>query len=400
MHFFLPTGRGLLVLTIHLLCLALAFINQTIFTLVLACICLAVLLASFVCALFSLHGITVSRAPASDAQVGRPLELPIILCNRRPWRRQPMVIFEQLPFAAEQGWHKAIVPALAAREEFCLRRIVHPDRRGQFSLSRVILRSGDPAGLFRREKFLELKEELLILPAPLPLPDLQMEEAATSAIAADRSISRVGASQDFYGIREYRTTDGIRFINWRATARHRRLMVNEFERNAYAAVALLMDLPSACAATGDHSNLEQLVSYATAVADQCAERFCSLAFAAGGERPRLILPDEAVALRPRLLRELALLQPGEIPLVTAAAELLPRLAPHTLVICLSLNATPELAAMLTGLAQAAMEVRWSCARPQDFPGKLSRTARNAAKHPAELPPGLLAPFLLRADRPA
>ena len=79
----------------------------------------------------------------------------------------------------------------------------------------------------------------------------------------------------------------------------------------------------------------------------------------------------------------------------AAAELLPRLAPHTLVICLSLNATPELAAMLTGLAQAAMEVRWSCARPQDFPGRLSRTARTAARHPADLPPGLLAPFLLR-----
>ena len=396
MHFLLPTGRGLLVLTIHLLCLALAFINQTIFTLVLACICLAALLASFVCALFSLHGITVSRDPAGDAQVGRPLELSIRLRNRRPWRRQPMVVFEQLPFAAEHGWHKTIVPALAAHEEFCLRRIVHAGRRGQVSLSRVILRSGDPAGLFRREKFLELKEELLILPAPLPLPDLQMEEAATSAIAAERSISRVGASQDFYGIREYRTTDGIRFINWRATARHRRLMVNEFERNAYTAVALLMDLPRDYAGTGDHSNLEQLVSYATAVADQCAERFCSLAFAAGGERTRLILPEEAVSLRPRLLRELALLQPGEIPLANAAAaELLPRLAPHTLVICLSLNATPELAAMLTGLAQAAMEVRWSCARPQDFPGRLSRTARTAARHPADLPPGLLAPFLLR-----
>ena len=142
-------------------------------------------------------------------------------------------------------------------------------------------------------------------------PKAEAFRVATSAIAAERSISRVGASQDFYGIREYRTTDGIRFINWRATARHRRLMVNEFERNAYTAVALLMDLPRDYAGTGDHSNLEQLVSYATAVADQCAERFCSLAFAAGGERTRLILPEEAVSLRPRLLRELALLQPGD-----------------------------------------------------------------------------------------
>ena len=394
MHYLLPTGRGILVLFIHLLCLALAFINQTIFTLVLACVCLAVLVASLLCAFFSLHGIEVRRAPSSDAQVGRPIELPLVIRNLRSWHRQSMVVFEQFPFA-EDLWHKQIVPALAAHAEFCLRRNVTALRRGQFALSRVILRSGDPAGLFRREKYLELPEDLLVLPAIRPLPDLQLEEAATPVITADRSISRIGASQEFYGIREYRTTDGIRFINWRATARHRKLMVNEFERNAYASVVLLMDLPLAFVGTGDHSNLEHIVSLAASMVAQCAERFCSLAFAAGGSKPRMILPDEAVTLRPRLMRELALLQPGDIPLTKAVDELLPRMLPHTLVICLSLNENLELSTMLTGLAQAGMEVRWNCAAPQDFPGHITREARHSAKHPTPIPPGLLAPLRLQ-----
>ena len=380
-------------LVIHLLCLAMAFINQTIFTLVIACICLAVFIASLVCALFSLYGIEMRRAPSSNAQVGHPLELPLTIRNHRPWRRQQMVVFEHLPFTAD-GWQKQIVPSLARREEYCLRRVAYPVKRGQFRLSRVILRSGDPAGLFRREKVFELPEDILVLPAIQLLPELQLEEAAASAVAADRTITRVGASQEFYGIREYRTTDGIRFINWRATARHRKLMVNEFERNAYAAVTLLLDLPGEFAGSGDQSNLEHLVSVAASLVAQCSERFCTLGFASGGDRPRVVMPDEAVTLRPRLMRELALLQPGDIPLTTALEELLPRLVPHTLLICLSLNEEFNLAVTLTGLAQAGLEVRWSCALPQDFPGHLTRAARHAAKHPTPLPPGLLAPVRL------
>ncbi|MBR4517787.1 MAG: DUF58 domain-containing protein [Victivallales bacterium] len=394
MHHLLPTGRGWLVLVIHLLCLAMAFINQTIFTLVIACICLATLIASFFCALFSLHGIEMRRAPASDAQVGCSLELPLVIRNCRSRRRQQMVVFEQLPFTAE-GWHKQIVPGLASRQEYRLRRTTHAARRGLFRLSRVILRSGDPAGLFRREKYFDLPEELLVLPAIRPLPELHFEETASSAVTADHSINRVGASQEFYGIREYRTTDGIRFINWRATARHRKLMVNEFERNAHAAVALLLDLPKDFAGSGDHSNLEYLVTTAASLIAQFAERFCTLGFAAGGDQPRLVLPDEATTLRQRLMRELALLQPGDIPLATALEELLPRLLPHTLVICLSLSENKDLAVTLTGLAQASMEVRWSCAAPQDFPGILSRIARQTAKHPTQIPPGLVAPLRLQ-----
>ncbi len=390
MRFLLPTGRGWLMLVIHLLCLAMAFINQTIFTLVIACICLGILLASLICALFSLYGIEVLREPARNASVGGVVELPLLIRNHHPWRCQQMVVFEQFHFT-QDIWHKQIVPSIASQGELHLKRTALAARRGQFSLEQVILRSGDPAGLFRREKLFRLPDQLLVLPAVQPLPELQLEEAATTAITADRTISRVGTGQEFYGIREYRTTDGIRFINWRATARHRRLMVNEFERNAYAAVTLLMDLPREFAGTGDASNLEHLVTVAASLVAQCAERFCSLAFAAGGDQTRSMLPEEANDLKPRILRELALLQPGDIPLTQAWTELLPRLAPHTLVICLSLNQNLELATALTGLAQAGMEVRWVCAAPQDFPGRISKQARQAAKHATPLPKGLLAP---------
>ena len=79
----------------------------------------------------------------------------------------------------------------------------------------------------------------------------------------------------------------------------------------------------------------------------------------------------------------------------AVDELLPRMLPHTLVICLSLNENLELSTMLTGLAQAGMEVRWNCAAPQDFPGHITREARHSAKHPTPIPPGLLAPLRLQ-----
>ena len=398
MRFLFPTGRGWLILFFHLICLALAFINQSIFTLVIAGLCLAILVASLVCAIFCLHGIEVRRGPARDAHAGEPTDLPLVLRNRCPWRSQSIVAFEELDCVPDK-WLKQIVPPLAARKELRLERIFTPVRRGCFKLEKLFLRSGDPAGLFRREKLLRLPEELLVLPAITPLAELQLEATASTTALADRSSARVGTSLEFYGIREYRTTDGIRFINWRATARHRRLMVTEFEHNAHAAVALLVDAPKAFAGKGDFSNLERQICAAASLVVQCAERYCNLAFAAGGDQPRWLLPTPATDQQTKLMEMLARLQPGDSPLETALEQLFPRLEPHSLVICLGLHENLDLAIQLTGLAQAGMEVRWSYAAPQDFPGQLSWETWKTTRHHAEIPPGLLSPRRVLAQDP-
>jgi len=47
---------------------------------------------------------------------------------------------------------------------------------------------------------------------------------------------------EFYGVREYQSGDPLRWINWRASARHyRALFTNEFEQERIADVGLILD---------------------------------------------------------------------------------------------------------------------------------------------------------------
>ncbi|MFY9717319.1 MAG: DUF58 domain-containing protein [Thermoplasmata archaeon] len=61
------------------------------------------------------------------------------------------------------------------------------------------------------------------------------------ALPGETRSRRVGSAGEFYGIREAAPTDPPRRINWRATARRGRVLVNEFELDRTGDVLLLLD---------------------------------------------------------------------------------------------------------------------------------------------------------------
>ncbi|HTP54587.1 MAG TPA: DUF58 domain-containing protein [Thermoplasmata archaeon] len=87
---------------------------------------------------------------------------------------------------------------------------------------------------------------------PLPIERFPPELLRLGAARLDRVLAlpgetrsrRVGSAGEFYGIREASPTDPPRRINWRATARRGRLLVNEFELDRTGDVLLLLDVRS------------------------------------------------------------------------------------------------------------------------------------------------------------
>jgi uncharacterized protein (DUF58 family) len=366
MLFLRPTMRGWVVALAAVAWLLAAIVNRMVFPFLMGCGALALVAVSLASALASLWGLRVRRGPCGDAACGQTVSLPLTIENRLWRRRQPVVVVETLPFAAESCLRTIVAP-LRARETRPIDRRVLALRRGEFALGRIVLRGGDPAGLFCRERCVNLPAGLLVYPGTEPVPDLRLHQSESLHAVAGSPVSAAGMSQDFYGVREYHPADGLRYIHWRSTARCGRLMVREFERNAVMSVALLVDANAHfVSGPDDWSNLEFQIRAAASVCRHCADLYCSVALAAAGEKVTLVRPALASAACDEALYTLAMLRPGTSSLANAAFELGRLLPRNTVVFCFSLAAPHDLAAALEVLAEHSMDIRWYCARRDAF----------------------------------
>ena len=291
---------------------------------------------------------------------------------------------------------RTVVPPLGSREDRLVSRRALAMVRGEFELDRLVLRSGDPAGLFRRERRFSCPTRIVVYPGFEPVPDLILNQHETMHSMTASPISAAGMSQDFYGVREYTSSDGLRFIHWRSSARYGRLMVKEFERNATMSVALLLDANEAFVSGSDElSNLEYQIRAAASICHHCAGLYCELAFAAGGDRIRLQPPRPSPEIQHDILYDLAALKPGRIALPETAFELARVLPSRTVVFCFTLSQSRPLREALETLVASGLEVRWFCAERETFQAKGKR--RRPAGESDGTASQLIVPAQLRPD---
>jgi len=322
----MPTTRGWLVCLSAVAWMLVAMVNHTLFALLLAWCCIGLAAASLICALLSTRGIHVERGVVLNGTSGNLLPLPLKVRNGRRRRRQPLVIREQLPFSVEKCLTYMVAP-LKPREEMVLERQTLAIRRGEYKLSAITVCGGDPAGLFRREWVVQLPAALVIYPPVEELMELELQERETYHPNSERPISIAGASQDFYGIREYQPRDGIHSIHWKSSAKYHKFMVKEYERSTMLTVAVVLHVPKAFATKKEEDAFEALVVRAASICSHCASLHCTLAFVAGGRVPVLLRPKEAKEALPEIMYHLAVVAPGPFetrPLFDEITTTLPR----------------------------------------------------------------------------
>ena len=366
MLFLRPTKRGWVVMLTGIAWFLIAVVNHMVFPFLFACGAGALVLASLLCAALSLRGINVRRGAAGEAATGQPVAMPLIVENRFRRKRQAVVVVERFAFCPEEVT-STIVDTLAPHEKRVVNRRILAMRRGEFEADTLLLRGGDPAGLFVRERRLSLPKRILIAPGVEPLPDLVLKHRHTLVSTAGSPVSAAGASQEFYGVRKYNPSDGFRCIHWKTSARFGRLMVREFERNAVMSVAVLLDANEHFVSGPEHwSNLEYQVRAAASVCRHLAGLYCNFALGAGGSKKIILPPKLASESEIENLYQLAILQPGRVPLAEVVYDLAESLPNDTMVFCLSLATPRPLAEALHVLRLQGMSVRWYCARRDAF----------------------------------
>ncbi len=361
-----PTARGWILMTGSFLWLLMAITNNKLLPFLFACACFSLCLASLLAALFSLRRISLERAPIGDGVTGRAISMPLVLSNLTAYPRQSLLVVEACNFGAEP-WIVTPVYGLKGRETRLVERNILAARRGKHKLNHISLRSGDPGGLFLRERRFSLPAQTLIVPGTEPLPDLQLLPRHLVHGATGTPLGISGGSQDIYSIREYSPGDGMRRIHWRSSARFGHLMVREFERNAIRSVAVVVDAQSAGISGPEHwSNLEYQVHAAASVCVHVAGLYCQLALGLGGDKLVVVPPAPAAEVEQRVLWHLAMLKPGGVTLTDTLYRLGEMLSQETVVFCFSLGETEPVAKALEVLRLRGLSTRWFSAAPGHF----------------------------------
>ncbi len=199
------------------------------------------------------------------------------------------------------------------------------------------LRLEDPFGLFYEERSVEGTSTFWVLPRREDLRKAALISNLPMPLMGDHQVNRPGDGFDFFALREYVPGDTMRAINWKASARSGKMMVNQMMRTTAAEVAVFVDGRAITAAGKESESGRVLVARAAAsLFELVFSRKDQPRVILYGEGVREIEPQPADRMIPLLLETLAELQPtGALPLRLAVSQTLPTLKPRTPVLLVS-----------------------------------------------------------------
>jgi uncharacterized protein (DUF58 family) len=202
----------------------------------------------------------------------------------------------------------ALKPGETYRLEYSLRT-----RRGSFSLDTAFVYGREAFGLFQRSMTLSAPAKLLVMPEVQRVRQVKIRPRRTRDYAGPVPSRQGGAGVDFFSLRDYQPGDPLRWLNWKATARHEEsLFTNQFEIERIADVGLILDarqqsdIPHPVASLFEYS-----VRVTASLADvflNAGNRVGLLIYGRGQERT---FPGYGKVQRERILRALGSAQPTE-----------------------------------------------------------------------------------------
>ncbi|SAI57342.1 Uncharacterized conserved protein (some members contain a von Willebrand factor type A (vWA) domain) [Bordetella ansorpii] len=179
------------------------------------------------------------EVPGSAVQ-GTPIVVTLALINesRRAW---PVQVFDDVDehFAYEGLPQTVRVPARSRVE---IRYRATPRLRGPARFGAVHLRWRSPGGCFEFSRRVGQAQTTRIYPDTGPI-GRQAWMAGTRRItrAGTRSHALRGTGTEFRQLADYRMGDSLRHIDWKATMRHRRPIVREYQDDRGQCVFFLLD---------------------------------------------------------------------------------------------------------------------------------------------------------------
>jgi uncharacterized protein (DUF58 family) len=303
------------------------------------------LLFSWRLVVLTLRGLEVHRRMPPTVCAGDLLVVNVELSNPRKrlgcWAA---VVEEQIRGEAGPGRGRTVrptvfflyVPPGHSREAVYRGRLPH---RGRYRLGPMRVSTRFPFGLFQRRVTWEETDTLTVFPRLGRLTHGWIRRDRTDFEGTQRRERRHSrVTGEYYGVREWRDGDSLRWIHWRSSARHGSLVVRQFEQHLNRDVALLVDLwEPDDPAPEDVENVELAVSFAaTVVADLCRKGGSNVLVGVTGAEPDCSGGPASAALLQGVMGRLALAEASGEDRLSALFERVAReIAPGTELVIVS-----------------------------------------------------------------
>jgi uncharacterized protein (DUF58 family) len=199
-----------------------------------------ILLADFIL-LWSRKGLLARREMMEKLSNGDQNEIRIYLENRFPYPVWLKVV-DELPVQF-QARNLAFKVFLGPFGKKILNYKVRPVRRGEYTFGAVNVLTSTVLGLIERKFIFDNDITVPVYPSFIQMRKYELLAISQRLVDAGiKKIRRIGQNTEFDQIKEYVSGDDPRTVNWKATARKNRLMVNTYQDEKSQQVYSLIDM--------------------------------------------------------------------------------------------------------------------------------------------------------------
>ena len=238
--------------------------------------------------------------------------------------RQRVDVFDLHPSGwPMQGLPQSLTLAASTASRFSYR--LRPIARGDAVFEGVQLRLHSPLRLWKQSRIASSPQQVRVYPnfAPLTKFALFSAEQASRLVGAHLKRRR-GEGTDFNQMREYRTGDSLRQIDWKATSRSRKLISREYQDEKNQQLVLMVDTGRRMMAQeGELAHFDHVLNAALVVSYLALRQGDAVGLFAAGGQSRWSAPKRGMATIDTLLRASYDLQPRPVATdyLAAATEL-------------------------------------------------------------------------------
>lgn len=150
-------------------------------------------------------------------------------------------IFDEIPHQFQKRDLQFEVE-LKAGEKKTISYFLRPVKRGEYSFGAVNVLASTPLGLISRKFSFSQDKMVPVYPSYIQMRKYELLAISNRLVETGiKKIRRIGHNQEFELIKEYVTGDDFRTVNWKATSRRSKLMVNHYQDERSQQVYSLID---------------------------------------------------------------------------------------------------------------------------------------------------------------
>ncbi|MFH1478454.1 MAG: DUF58 domain-containing protein [Candidatus Omnitrophota bacterium] len=262
------TLKGIFLCIIIIILLAVSWNLKIEIFYVLCAISFCILFLGFLYVYLTLPKISIERKVQDVAYEDDLLAVEVKITNKRNIPSFFFEVIDRFEGEACDKKEKSLFVSRLDREDYILvNYTVNCFKRGLHRFGPVSVAYQDMMGFFKIVKRLDVFSEILVYPKLFNIlffPQLKASSLSWMGVETARISSD---THEFFGVREYRRGDLKSRIHWPLTAKHGKLIVKEFQRNAAQEATILLDLKKGNdIGTGKDTTLEYSVKIAASVA--------------------------------------------------------------------------------------------------------------------------------------